>query len=85
MAKIDRAKLADAWTFVEGELKKNTPPEQVVLALQSLYGAVRKFAPAGNTLRCLGVQASCTWSRDTGLLIAWKRLAGARLQRERGQ
>jgi len=80
------AKLKDAWTFVEAEHRKGTAPELVILAMIKLFGAKRWDADyAGHKLRCGTVTASCTTSRDSGLLRAWQRLAGMKLQAEKGQ
>jgi hypothetical protein len=77
--------LRDAVDLVDAAHRANTDPEKVIAQMTERFGATRKLHPAGNTLRCGTVQASCTWSRDSGLLIAWRRLAGVALQQEKGK
>lgn len=77
--------LRDAVDLVDQAHRDNTDPEKVIAEMTERFGAKRVLAPQGNTLRCATVQASCTWSRDSGLLIAWRRLAGAALQQEKGR
>lgn len=47
--------------------------------LQRDHGATVRFEASTNTLRCAGVSATCTWSKDQGLVKAWLRNAAARL------
>lgn len=75
--------LRAAVAFVDDANEKGTSPETVILTMAERFGAKRTLHPAGNTLRCGTVQGSCTWSRDGGLLHAWRRLAGVALQREK--
>lgn len=78
------ATLKDAWTFVEAEHRKGTAPEMVILSMIKLFGAKRTLGDP-HRLTCGTVSVSCTWSRDSGLLMNWRRLAGAKLQREMGK
>ena len=77
--------LKEAVAFVEGEQRKGTSSELIVLSLIKLFGAKRTLAPSGNTLRCATVSTSCTWSRDRGLVDGWLRLAQRAVRREAGQ
>lgn len=71
--------------FVDAADRNNVDPEWVIAHMTANFGATRKLHPAGNTLRCATVQATCTWSQGSGLLIAWRRLAGVALQQEKGR
>ena len=74
--------LREAAKFVGDEKAKGTAPELVILALLKNFGAKRAVSGGAHTLRCGTVAASCTWSRDKGLLDNWNRNATIRLARE---
>ncbi|MGE4302478.1 MAG: hypothetical protein AB7E24_00420 [Novosphingobium sp.] len=77
--------LRAAVDYVDEQHRAGTSPETVILTMVARFGAKRTLQPAGNTLRCGTVQGTCTWSRDSGLILAWRRLAGVALQREKAR
>lgn len=56
-----------------------TGPAAIIAGLQADHAASYRIGASTNVLRVAGVNASCTWSRDEGLLKAWERLATIRL------
>jgi hypothetical protein len=55
----------------------------IIASLVARHGATYTCRPCTNTLRVAGVTATCTWSKDEGLLSAWKKNATVRIARER--
>ena len=75
--------LQEAADYVAGENRKGTASELIILAMIKHFGAKRwDSGYTGHKLRCGTVTASCTTSRDRGLLAAWNRNATIRLARE---
>lgn len=59
------------WKAVE----KGNLPADIIAVLVRDHGARLTLRPHTNTLRAGGVTATCTWSKDKGLLDAWRRKA----------
>lgn len=55
----------------------------IIGTLVADHGATYTCRPCTNTLRVAGVTATCTWSKDAGLLSGWKKNATVRIARER--
>lgn len=63
-----------------GEARRaGTAPAAIIDTLRRNHAAAYRVGASTNTLRVAGITASCTWSKDTGLLDAWSRLATVRL------
>lgn len=76
------ARLRAAMTYVMVEVNKNTEGAAIISGMIEAHSATVKTAPTGNTIRCAGITASCTWSRDEGLLKAWRKNATIKLAME---
>ena len=68
------ARLQKALDYVLAQDGK-MPAAAIIDALIRDHGASYSTTSSTNSLRCGGVQATCTWSRDTGLLAAWRKNA----------
>lgn len=55
----------------------------IISDMQTLHGATYGLKGGAYFIRCAGVSASCTWSRDQGVLQAWNRNATLRIAKER--
>lgn len=67
--------------FVDAERGKKTPAEQIIAGMTERFGATYNCRAWTNTLRAGGVSGTCTWSRDEGLLNAWKNNALVHIMR----
>lgn len=76
-ATLDR--LGKAADFVFLALRDGSSPTEVIDGLVRDHRASLRLRPDGNRLTCAGVTASCTWSKDDGLLKAWRDRATIRL------
>lgn len=76
-ATLDR--LGKAADFVFLALRDGSSPAAVIDGLVRDHRASLRLRPDGNRLTCAGVTASCTWSKDDGLLKAWRARATERL------
>lgn len=74
--------LQEAASFVGDEKRKGTSPEEIINAMIERFGAKRSGRSGAYTFRCGTVSASCTLSRDQGLLDNWNRNATIRLAQE---
>ncbi len=68
--------------FVENALRADHPATEIIATLVAQHRATYTCRPHTNTLRVAGVTATCTWSKDTGLLDGWRRNAKLRFARE---
>lgn len=82
MTPAKRQKLEAAWDWATAQLQAGAPPIDVITGLQEQHGANYTLRPCTNTLRCAGVTATCTWSKDHGLLTAWRKNASLKLTME---
>jgi hypothetical protein len=73
-------KIAD---FVLAESRKGATASEIIAQMVSIYGAKHRLVAGAWSLSAAGVGASCTWSRDEGLLKTWYRNATVRIARER--
>lgn len=76
------ARLKAAAAYVMAEVGKNTDAAEILAGLVKHHGAVIRDQASTNSIRCAGVAASCTWSRDKGLLKAWRKNATIKLAME---
>lgn len=74
-----RDKLRSACDRVAKMLQLKSTPAEIIDALVRDHGATYSTMSDGYKLRCAGVAASCTWSRDAGLLNNWRKTATTRL------
>ena len=74
-----RARLQAASDMVLEQIGNGAQPGEVIDKLVAVHGATYKTDASTNSLRCAGVNATCTWSRTEGLLNAWRRLATIKL------
>lgn len=72
-------RLGKAADFVFVALRDGSSAVDVIDGLVRDHRASLKLRPDGNRLTCAGVTASCTWSKDDGLLKAWRARATERL------
>lgn len=72
-------RLSKAADFVFLALREGSSAADVIDGLVRDHRASLKLRPDGNRLTCAGVTASCTWSKDDGLLKAWRGRATERL------
>lgn len=79
MTPVKRQKLEAAWAWTTTQLQAGATPIDVITGLQEHHGATYTLRPCTNTLRCAGVTATCTWSKDQGLLAAWCKNASLKL------
>lgn len=79
MTPAKRQKLEAAWDWATAQLQVGTAPIDVITGLQEHHGATYTVRACTNTLRCAGVTATCTWSKDQGLLTAWRKNASQKL------
>ncbi len=82
MSPAMRARLIAASDYVLTAHEDGRNPHVVIHGLIRRFGARYKCGPRGNTLRCAGITASCTWSHGRGLLNTWRRLATIELAME---
>ena len=76
----NRRLLNAASDCVHAGIRAGKDPAAIIADLVAEHGAM--FRPNWNNtnlLLCCGVRASCTWSRDAGLLKAWRRNSTMRL------
>lgn len=73
------ARLQKASDFVLSRAAAQMAPADIIASLVADHSASVKLRPTGNTLRCAGVTASCTWSEDKGLLDAWRKNATVKI------
>lgn len=76
-AMLDR--LGKAADFVFLALRDGSSAAEVIDGLVRDHRATLRLRPDGNRLTCAGVTVSCTWSKDQGLLKAWRERATLRL------
>ena len=81
MSPAQRAQLQQAADMVAAMLRPDVAPAAIIQRLVEQHGATYR---TGNThlLRCAGVTATCTWSKDKGLLEAWRKNATLRIMKE---
>ena len=78
---VDR--IERVYDFIAQAERAGLPYEAIVVNLVAGFGATYTCRPSTNTLRVAGVTATCTWSKDAGLISAWKKNATVRIARER--
>lgn len=66
-------------TIAADRLRRGDTHFGVIQKLEGAFGATVKSSSGTNVLRCAGVAASCTWSKDHGLLNAWQKNATLKL------
>ena len=76
------ARLKAATAYVMAEVNKNTVAAEILAGLVKDHKAVIRNQASTNSIRCAGSSASCTWSRDEGLLNAWRKNATIKLAME---
>ena len=76
-ATLDR--LGKAADFVFLALREGSSAAEVIEGLVRDHRASLRLRPDAHRLTCAGVTASCTRSRDDGLLKAWRARATDRL------
>ncbi len=77
------AKLQAAADYVSLKLREGVASAEIITGLVAIHGASYATDRDPYRLRVAGVAATCTWSRDHGLLDAWRRNATRHLWRER--
>ncbi|HEX7821079.1 MAG TPA: hypothetical protein VF463_10720 [Sphingobium sp.] len=76
------ARLKAVLGMVLAEEVWGTPAADIIRRMVAEHGGSYRVAPTNNTLTAGGVSATCTWSKDVGLLAAWRRNATVRLSKE---
>ena len=76
------ARLKAASAYVMAEVNKNTIASEILAGLVAQHHATYRVNCDPYLLRCAGVTATCTSSRDEGLLNAWRRLATVKIAME---
>ena len=74
-----RDRLTRAYATANTPNANENPAAHIIAALVAQHGATVRSDGQGNRLTCAGVTATCTWSKDVGLLLAWMRAADKRL------
>lgn len=74
-----RSRLQAASDHVLARIGERMDAATIIAELVGQHRASFTTSASTNTLRVAGVQAICTWSKDTGLLDAWRRLAFMKL------
>ena len=67
-----RGRLQAAFDHVLAKLGEKMEPATIIAELVGQHRASFRAIGSTYTLRVAGVQASCTWSKDDGLLKAWR-------------
>ena len=76
------ARLQKASDYVLSRAAADVSPAAILAGLKADHAATVRLSASGNTIRCAGVTASCTWSEDKGLLQAWRKNATLKLMQE---
>lgn len=79
MSPARREQLLAASRYVLDAMAAGALAEDIISGLIRIHAATRSVASGANTLSCVGVRGSCTWSRDRGLLDSWRKNATIRL------
>jgi len=79
-----RGRLQAAFDHVLARLGEKMDPATIIAELVGQHRASFRDVGSTYTLRVAGVQASCTWSKDDGLLKAWRKNAIAKLAEPAG-
>lgn len=74
-----RAKLQAAADYVADRLRAGDHALRIIEGLVAGHGATHVTGRDPNALQCAGVSATCTWSKDEGLLENWRKNATLRL------
>lgn len=75
-------KLNAAFDFVAKARGEKVDAGTIIAGLVGTFGASHVCRSWTNTLRCAGVSGTCAWSKDEGLLNAWKNNALVRIMRD---
>jgi len=79
-AMLARLQAATAWAMAE--VNKNTKDIDIINGLVKHHAATYRTGASTNSLRCAGVSATCTWSKDKGLFKAWRKNATLKIMAE---
>lgn len=74
-------RLQEAADRVASLTRDDVTPAEIIARLVEQHGAIYRQGDP-HRLRCAGVTATCTWSKDMGLLEAWRKNATIRIMKE---
>jgi hypothetical protein len=79
MSEAQRSKLQAASDYIGRRKREEATPADIINGLQLNFGATVDLRRDPYKLRLAGVAASCSWSKDAGLLENWRKTATVRL------
>ncbi|WP_308815538.1 hypothetical protein [Sphingomonas sp. GV3] len=84
MSPASRIRLQAAFDHVLLRASDHMDAATIIAELVGQHRALFRSSGVTNSLRVACVQATCTWSKDEGLLAAWRKRAIAKLMEPDG-